>query len=125
MVGRGWAYPAGLTGGVASAMFGAGAPPYVVYLSMRPLAKAQMRATLVLTSMFSIGTRVIAFAWAGLLASTTVWITALAVLPAALLALWWAERVHASISRETLIRYIQLLLLAAGVSLIVHAAGGG
>jgi len=43
-------------------LFGAGGPPYAIYLSHRPLTKEQFRATMTLTTIFSIGLRLIAFA---------------------------------------------------------------
>ena len=55
----------------------------------------------------------------------TVWSTALAVVPASLLALWWADRVHAGLSREAVIRAIRVLLCLAGVSLVLRATGTG
>ena len=120
-----WAYIAGVSGGITSAMFGAGGPPYAIYLSMRPHGKEQIRATLAVTSLVSIGTRLVAFGCAGLLSSRTVWSTALAVVPASLIALWWADRVHAGLSREAVIRAIRVLLCLAGVSLVLRATGTG
>ena len=120
-----WAYIAGLSGGITSAMFGAGGPPYAIYLSMRPHGKEQIRATLAVTSLVSIGTRIVAFGYAGLLSSRTVWSTALAVVPASLIALWWADRVHAGLSREAVIWAIRVLLCIAGVSLVLRATGTG
>lgn len=118
-----WAYLAGLSGGITSAMFGAGGPPYAIYLSMRPHGKEQIRATLAVTSVVSIGTRLVAFGLTGLLSSWTVWLTAVAVAPASLMALWWADRVHAGLSREVVIKAIRVLLCIAGVSLIARAIG--
>jgi uncharacterized membrane protein YfcA len=120
-IGMQWAYAAGVAGGVTSAMFGAGGPPYAIYLSMRPHPKEAIRATLAATSLVSIGTRLVAFGFAGLLASAAVWLTAACIAPAALIALWCADRVHAAVSRETLIRAIRVLLCAAGISLVVRA----
>jgi uncharacterized protein len=120
-----WAYLAGVSGGITSAMFGAGGPPYAIYLSIRPHGKEQIRATLAVTSLVSIGTRIVAFGLAGLLSSWTVWRTALAVVPAALIALWWADRVHAGLSREAVIRMIRVLLCIAGISLVLRAIGAG
>lgn len=123
VIGPGWAWPAGLAGGVTSAMFGAGGPPYAIYLSMRPHGKDEMRATLAVTSLVSILARVAAFAAAGLLSSAAVWQTALAVVPASLAALWAADRVHRALSREAVIRAIRILLCVAGVTLVVRGAG--
>jgi len=120
---RHWAYVAGLVGGITSAMFGAGGPPYAIYLSMRPHGKEQIRATLAITSLVSIFTRLLAFGFAGLLSSWKVWSTALAIVPVALLALWWADRLHRGLSRQAVIRAIQIVLCLAGISLVVRAIG--
>lgn len=123
-IGTRWAYAAGLSGGVASAMFGAGGPPYAIYLSMRPHGKEEMRATLAVTSLVSITTRIVAFGFAGLLDSGAVWTTALAIVPASLLALWIADRVHEVLSREAVIAAIRALLGIAGISLVVRSLAG-
>src|SRR5205809_8066929 len=39
VIGAGWAWIAGLCGGITSALFGAGGPPYAMYLSQRGLSK--------------------------------------------------------------------------------------
>ena len=119
-----WGYVAGVCGGITSAMFGAGGPPYAIYLSMRPHGKDEMRATLALTSLVSVFARLIAFAVTGLLSSPLVWITALVIVPASLLALYVAGRVYAVLSRETVLRAIQGLLCVSGVSLVVRALAG-
>ena len=41
-----WVWLAGFVGGITSTLFGAGGPPYVIYLSQRGLTKEQFRATL-------------------------------------------------------------------------------
>jgi uncharacterized membrane protein YfcA len=87
---------------------------------MRPHGKVELRSTLAITSLVSIATRIVAFALAGLLASTAVWLTTLAIVPASLIALWLADRVHTGMSRSAVIRAIQILLCVAGVSLIVR-----
>lgn len=116
-----WAWLAGLAGGITSTIFGAGGPPYVIYLSQRGLTKEQFRATLGLTTLTSISLRVIAFLLTGLLLDAKVWMTALAVVPAALLGIWIARKVYLKISRELLMRAVALLLLGSGSSLILRA----
>lgn len=120
-VGRSWAYFAGFSGGITSALFGSGGPPYAIYLSRRPLSKEQYRSTLGACIMFSISLRVLAFVVAGPLQSATPWLWALAVLPASLAGLWVASKVFSRFSRDTLIRVIGLMLAASGISLIVRA----
>ena len=56
-----WAYLAGFAGGITSTLFGAGGPPYAMYLSHRGLAKEQYRATMGFATLTSISLRTIAF----------------------------------------------------------------
>jgi uncharacterized membrane protein YfcA len=123
IVNTAWAYVAGFVGGVTSTLFGAGGPPYAIYLSHRPLAKEQFRATLTLTTLFSIGMRVAAFALTGLLLKREVLLAALAVLPAAFAGVSVASRLFRHISHELLLRMVALLLLATGGSLVLRALG--
>jgi uncharacterized membrane protein YfcA len=116
-----WGWVAGLAGGLTSSLFGAGGPPYVIYLTHRGLTKEQFRATLGLTTMTSISLRVIAFLLTGLLLNTAVWVAAAAVVPAALLALYLAKRLFLRITREHLMRAIAMLLLVSGASLVARA----
>ncbi|MBL8377865.1 MAG: sulfite exporter TauE/SafE family protein [Burkholderiales bacterium] len=125
MIGHGWAWLAGVTGGITSALFGAGGPPYAIYLSMRPHSAVRMRATLAATSVFSIGARIVAFAAAGMLADAGVWLTALAVVPASLIAMALARRLADRLSRDAVLRVVRVLLCVAGVSLIVRAVISG
>lgn len=75
-IGAHWGYLAGFSGGITSAIFGAGGPPYVIYLSLRPHGEQAMPATLSATSVVSVAARVVAFALAGLLSPPDVWRTA-------------------------------------------------
>src|SRR5688572_10840830 len=109
-VGQAWAYPAGFAGGITSTLFGAGGPPYAIYLSRRGLTKEQYRSTLGACAMFSISLRVVAFVIAGPLQSAKPWLFALAVLPASLGGLWVASKLFSRISRDTLMRAVGLVL---------------
>jgi uncharacterized membrane protein YfcA len=113
-----WGWLAGLAGGITSTLFGAGGPPYVIYLSHRGLTKEQFRATLGLTTMTSISLRVIAFLITGLLLNFEVWLTAAFAIPAILLGIWVAQRIYLKISRDALLRAVAVMLLASGASLI-------
>jgi len=116
-----WAWLAGLAGGITSTLFGAGGPPYAIYLSQRGLTKEQFRATMGFATMTSISLRVAAFAITGLLLDPAVWLTALVVVPAGLLGLFVARRLYRRISRELLMRAVAIVLLASGSSLVVRA----
>ena len=117
-----WAWVAGLSGGITSTVFGAGGPPYAIYLSQRGLTREQFRATLGFATMTSISLRLIAFAITGLLLDAEVWLKAVAVVPACLLGIWVARRIFLRLSRDALMRAVALLLLASGTSLIFRAA---
>jgi len=116
-----WAYLAGFAGGITSTLFGAGGPPYVMYLSHRGLSKEQFRATLGFATLTSISLRTIAFFATGFLLNAEVWFCAAAAIPAGLTGLWAASHLFRRISRDTLMRAVALMLLASGVSLILRA----
>ena len=118
-----WAWLAGLCGGITSTLFGAGGPPYAIYLSHRGLTKEQFRATMGFATMTSISLRVAAFLVTGLLLDRRIWLTELATVPAALAGIFVARRLFLRISREMLLRLVSLLLLASGGSLLWRALG--
>lgn len=121
IVSSAWAWAAGFAGGITSTLFGAGGPPYAIYLSQRGLSKEQFRATLGLATLTSISVRLVAFVLTGLLLDAKVWLTALAAVPGCLLGIWIARRIFARISRDALMRAVAVLLLATGASLIFRA----
>ena len=123
VVSSGWAYVAGFTGGVTSTIFGAGGPPYAMYLSQRGLTKEQYRATLGLATLTSISIRTVAFLALGLLLDPKVWVYAVFVVPAGLVGIWAAGHLFRRISRETLMRAVAVMLLLSGASLILRAVG--
>jgi len=116
-----WAWVAGLAGGITSTVFGAGGPPYAIYLSQRGLTKEAFRATMGFATLTSISLRIVAFLLTGLLLDAEVWLKALAVVPACLAGIWVARRIYLSISREALMRVVAVLLLLSGASLISRA----
>ncbi len=117
----GWSWVAGFAGGVTSALFGAGGPPYAMYLSHRGLTKEAYRATLGLATLTSISMRTLAFLAIGFLLEPKVWLAAVLVVPAGLAGIWAAGHLFRRISREALMRAVALLLLASGASLIVRS----
>ena len=121
VINPGWAWIAGLAGGITSTVFGAGGPPYAIYLSQRGLSKEQFRATLGFATLTSISLRVVAFTLTGMLLEPQVWWSAIAVVPSCLFGIWVARKIFRRISREALMRVVALLLLASGGSLIYRA----
>lgn len=119
-----WAWPAGLAGGITSTLFGAGGPPYAIYLSQRGLSKEQFRATMGFTTLTSISLRVVAFLLTGLLLEPKVWLAALGVVPAALLGIAVARRMFLRISRKQLLRAVAVVLLVTGGTLVLRSLAG-
>jgi uncharacterized membrane protein YfcA len=118
---RRWAAPAGVLGGVVGALFGMGGPPYVVYLTGRIPDPAAQRATISQMVILNVGLRVIAFAFAGLLYSRTLWLAVMILLPVAWAGVWLGNRVHGRVSPAAMARLIGAALFLTGASLIVRA----
>lgn len=118
-----WGWLAGLCGGITSTLFGAGGPPYAIYLSHRGLSKEQFRATMGFATMSSISTRLVAFVLTGLLVDRRVWLSEILMVPAALAGILVARKLFMRISRDVLLKLVALLLLASGGSLLVRAVG--
>ena len=116
-----WAWLAGFAGGITSTVFGAGGPPYAIYLSQRGLSKEQFRATMGLAALTSISLRLVAFLLTGLLLDLQVWRYALVVVPAAVAGVLVARKVYMLISRDALLRAVAVMLLASGGSLVFRA----
>lgn len=118
---RGWAVPAGIVGGLLGALFGMGGPPYVVYLAGRIAAPDAQRATISQMVILNVGLRVIAFALAGLLASTALWLAVAALLPVAWAGVWVGHRAHLRLPPAAAARIIAGALFIAGAALVARA----
>ena len=116
-----WAWLAGLCGGITSTLFGAGGPPYAIYLSQRGLTKEQFRATMGLATMCSISIRVAVFFITGMLLVPAVWMAVLFAVPAALLGLYFAKKIFHRVSREMVLRAVAAILLLSCSALILRA----
>lgn len=123
VVSSAWGWIAGLAGGITSTVFGAGGPPYAIYLSHRGLSKEQFRATMGFATLTSISLRVVAFLVTGLLLEPKVWLVAIGVVPAAMLGISVARRLFFRISREQLLKMVAAVLLLTGGSLVLRGLG--
>ncbi|MFO1318748.1 MAG: sulfite exporter TauE/SafE family protein [Burkholderiales bacterium] len=116
-----WAAPAGFAGGVMGAMFGAGGPIYVAYVSARLHDPDRFRATM--SVVFSLGTsvRIVLFLITGLLLDARLWFAGIALFPVMLLGTAIGRRIHVRLSRGHIARVIGGLLVVSGVSLIARS----
>lgn len=117
-----WAVPAGLAGGVAGGLFGAGSPPYIMYLTRRLLDKGVMRATF--SSLIAIdgGFRLGLFFFAGLLSDPKLQLAYLVALVPMALGLFTGNKVHLDITSEGMLKVVGTLLVGSGALLFFKAA---
>jgi uncharacterized membrane protein YfcA len=123
-LGRWWAGPAGLVGGVVGALFGMGGPPYVAYIAGRIPDPAAQRATISQMVILNVGLRVVAFALAGLLASRALWIVVALLLPVSWTGVWVGHRVHVRLAAATVARVVGAALFLTGAALIARLVDG-
>lgn len=121
-ISRGWAIPAGLGGGLAGALFGAGSPPYIMYLSRRLFDKGIIRATFSCLIAIDGAFRLAVFAYVGLLSDTKLQTTYLIALIPMALGLYSGNKVHLDMTSEAMLKVIGSLLVLSGAMLFIKAA---
>ena len=116
---RAWAIPAGLAGGGAGALFGAGSPPYIIYLTRRLHDKGEVRATFSWLIAIDGGFRLALFLFAGLLLEPKLQLAYVLGLAPMALGLYIGNKVHADITREGMLRVVGTLLVVSGLMLFL------
>jgi hypothetical protein len=120
-LGRIWAIPAGVVGGVFGALYGTGGPIYTVYMARRITDKSVFRATMA-RLILTIGlVRFALFAASGLIAQDHLLLAAMLLAPFAALGLALGNRLHHLLSPRRILLFVYLLIIANGVALIVRA----
>jgi uncharacterized membrane protein YfcA len=120
-ISRWWGIPTGLTGGLIGGLFGVGGPIYAAYMTARVPDVSRMRATLAAVFTFSTGFRVSVYLLSGLMLQKDVWWAFLMLAPIMPVGLFIGHRLHARLTREQVGRFISLLLVVSGVSLLWKA----
>lgn len=120
-VSTGWAWWFGATGGVLSALFGAGGWVYSIYLMRRIQDPLQIRATQNAVLMVSSSIRVALFAVSGRLFDMPLMVLVACLLPAMALGLYLGHKITMRLSRAQFLRVLYGVLLLTGSSLIVRA----
>ena len=120
-ISRLWSIPAGLAGGVAGTVFGAGGPIYATYLSGRLEDKSALRSTVATLISISSFTRSIIFAVAGLLLHIPLLVGAALMLPFMFAGMHLGQRIHVGLTPQQMRRVVGTLLVATGITLIARA----
>lgn len=119
---RVWAVPAGLAGGGAGALFGAGSPPYIMYLTRRLPDRGDVRATFSWLIAIDGGFRLGLFMVAGLLLEPKLQLAyVIGIVPMAL-GLYTGNKVHLDITSEGMLKVVGALLVLSGAMLFLKVA---
>ncbi len=121
-ISRAWAIPGGVAGGLAGGLFGAGSPPYIMYLTRRLLDKGVMRATFSCLIAIDGGFRLGLFMFAGLLSDPRLQMTYLIALIPMALGLFSGNKVHLDMTSEGMLKVVGALLVVSGALLFFKAA---
>ncbi len=115
---REWSVPAGVLGGVFSALFGTGGPIYTMYLSRRLPQIDAFRSTIAAVILFSALVRLAAFTSSGLLQQGNLLLSAAFALPFSLAGLAIGSGLRRRISTDAVRRALLLFLCGSGVSVL-------
>ena len=116
-----WAVPAGVVGGIFSALYGTGGPIYTVYLLRRIADKSALRATMA-RLVLTVGlVRFVMFVVAGLLGQDYLLLSALLLAPFAACGLLVGNRLHHRLPARRILLFVYLLIIVNGAALIVRA----
>ena len=116
-----WAVPAGITGGVFTALYGSGGPIYTVYLARRLGDANRLRASIAVLIFCTAWARLALFSGTGLLFQPSLLRLAVVLLPCAVAGYFIGSHLHRRLAPERARRAIWLLLLASGASLLWRA----
>jgi hypothetical protein len=116
-----WAVPAGVVGGVFSALFGTGGPVYTIYLARRLEDAAAFRATISSVILLSALIRLGAFAGAGLLQQPKLLVNGLWLLPFCAAGVFAGSRLRGALSPARVRQALFGVLALGGAGVITRA----
>jgi uncharacterized membrane protein YfcA len=117
---RALALPVGFLGGMLGALFGVGGPIYVAYFGSRMRDPIRLRATLSVVFATSTGLRIALFLLTGFLLDLQLWVAAAVLFPVMIAGTALGRRVGTRLSRPLVLRFMALLLVASGASLLAR-----
>lgn len=116
-----WVAPAGVAGGVFTALYGSGGPIYTTYLARRVGDANRLRATLATLIFCTAWARLPLFSASGLMQQPSLLPLAFLLLPCAVLGYFIGSRLHRRLAPRQAARTLWILLLASGGSLVWRA----
>lgn len=116
-----WAMPLGVGGGLFGALFGSGGFLYAIYLNGRINIKEEASSTQSTLIGISTLVRISMLTVAGAYTDLMLVVTAIYLLPALMLGLWAGEHISFKLSRNTLTRLINIIILVSGITLVYRA----
>jgi len=117
-----WAIPAGVAGGVFTALYGTGGPIYTMYLARRLADKSVLRATIGTLILIAALARLVLFTASGFYSQRGLLPLAFALVPCALAGYLAGSHLHVRLPARRVAQGIWLLLVAAGASLLWRGA---
>ncbi|MEO5843618.1 MAG: sulfite exporter TauE/SafE family protein [Caldimonas sp.] len=118
-----WAVPAGMAGGVFTALYGSGGPIYTLYLARRLRDAIRLRASIAVLIFFTAWARLALFSATGLMGQPSLLGLAFFLLPCAVAGYFIGSHLHRRLAPQHAARAIWILLLASGASLVWRATG--
>jgi uncharacterized membrane protein YfcA len=110
----------GVTGGLLSALFGAGAGPiYVVYFDILRLERTVFRATMSAVVVLSGAARIIGYESYGFYGHSTLMLLAIGI-PVVLIGSWLGDRVIYRLSARSFSRLVAAVVLLSGITLLMR-----
>jgi uncharacterized membrane protein YfcA len=117
-----WAAPAGMAGGVFTALYGSGGPIYTLYLARRVGDAQRLRASIAVLIFCTAWARLALFSVSGLMLQPSLLRLAFLLVPCAVAGYFAGSHLHGRLSPRHAARAVWLLLLASGGSLLWRAA---
>ena len=115
-----WSGPVtGLLAGALTGLFGTGGPPLIFYYQLRGVEKSVFRGSLITLFFAMTLVRVPTYALAGLLTPARLASAGL-LLPAVALGAWLGHRLHVQLSEAAFRRFVSVLLILLGISLVLR-----
>jgi uncharacterized membrane protein YfcA len=120
-ISRLWCIPAGIVGGAAGTIFGAGGPVYATYLAGRLHDKSELRATISTLISISAFTRAFVYLATGLLLNLALFVALLVLWPFVWIGLRIGMRIHVGLTQMQMRRAFGAVLVVMGASLVLRA----